>query len=55
MLKLTNTVYILFKENKDPFEPPFIVSVYEKEDDAYEHKEQMFEPDRYFVEEWEIQ
>ena len=49
-----NTVYILFKKNDKPFDPPFIVSVYEKEEDAYERKEQMFESDKYFVEEWEV-
>ena len=46
-----NVVYILFRKNDTPFEAPFIVGVYEKEEDAYERKEQMFKPDEYFIEE----
>ena len=50
-----NVVYILFKENGESWSAPFIVGVYEKEKDAYERKQQMFEPSKYFIEEWEIQ
>ena len=49
-----NVVYILFKENQERTAAPFIVEVYEKEADAYNRKEQMFEPEKYFVEEWEV-
>lgn len=50
-----NTVYILFKKNDNPLEPPFIIAVYEKEEDAYKRKEQMLISDKYFVDDWEIQ
>lgn len=48
-----NVVYILFKENLER-NAPFIVGVYEEEEDAYERKEQMFDSEKYFVEEWEV-
>ena len=50
-----NVVYILFKEDFEHWSAPFIVGVYEKEEDAYNRKQQMFKPEQYFVEEWEIQ
>ena len=50
-----NVVYILFKKNVEDWDAPFVVGVYEKEEDAYERKQQMFYPAEYFVEEWEIQ
>jgi len=50
-----NVVYILFKrvnENRDS--SYFIVDVYKNEEDAYNRKAQMFESEKYFVEEWEV-
>ena len=49
-----NVVYILFKKNVEDWDAPFIVEVFEKEEDAYSRKEQMFESKEYFVEEWEV-
>ena len=48
------TVYILFKKNAEPQGAPFIVEVYKNEEDAYNRKAQMFESEKYFVEEWEV-
>ena len=49
-----NVVYILFKENTESWSAPFIVGVYKNEEDAYNRKAQMFESEKYFVEEWEV-
>lgn len=48
-----NVVYILFKKNND--NAPFIMAVYGNEEDAYARKQQLFQPENYFIEEWEIQ
>lgn len=50
-----NCIYILFKQGEQRYDAPFIVGVYEKEEDAYSRIEEMFNPNQYFVEEWEIQ
>ena len=49
------TVYILFKKNEKPFEPPFIVSVFSNEEDAYTRCQEFFHSEKYFVEEWEVE
>ena len=51
---MSECVYILFKANLYYGEPPIIVAVFANEEDAYAHKEQMFYPEKYFIEEWEI-
>ena len=51
-----NAVYILFKQtDKKRDSPYFIVGVFENKEDAYNRKAQMFDSEKYFVEEWEIQ
>ena len=51
-----NVVYILFKRADEKRDSPyFIVDVYENEEDAYNRKAQMFDSEKYFIEEWEIQ
>ena len=50
-----NVVYILFKKNEKRFNPPFIVGVYENEENAYARKQEMFDSEKYFIEEWEVQ
>ena len=48
------TVYILFKYNEDRLQAPFIMGVYETEEDAYTRKRELFSPENYFIEEWEV-
>ena len=50
-----NVIYILFKENLEWWSAPFVIGVYENEEDAYDRKAQMFDSEKYVVEEWEIQ
>ena len=50
-----NVVYILFRENTKQWDAPFMVAVYENEEDAYNRKAEMFDSENFFIEEWEVQ
>ena len=51
-----NVVYILFYKNETSLSAaPFVVGVYEKEEDALNRKAQMFDSEKYFIEEWEVE
>lgn len=49
------TVYILFKANEDRSQAPFIMGVYEIEEEAEARRQELFTPENYFIEEWEVQ
>ena len=50
-----DVVYVLFKENVQRWDAPFMIEVFKNEEDAYNRKAQMFDSEKYFVEEWEVQ
>lgn len=48
------TVYILFKHSEDRSQSPFIMGVYETQEAAECRRQELFSPENYFIEEWEV-